>query len=201
MEYKKDMPKIKEELIINLSNVHDPIAVLSQPEKDEDTGISKENVSEIRKVFGNDVSHITATFVRLRGRKAIEEVKIEGKEGRAPTHEESVVLNKIRNTFKNEDNVLVDKNSIEPLLSSVRNDEVVARGEVVDLTTGKSRPMTEREIKKFLAHIDNDPNMKSFFDDLGEQPGFDFIMDRAFSEQLGRMVDEIKKLRRFFEDN
>ncbi len=204
MEYKKGAPKTKEELIINLSNAKDPIVILSQPEKDSDNGISKENVSEVKRVFGNDVSHITAVFVRLQGRKVIQEVKKDGEEGRMPTHEENMVLNKIRNTFKDEDNILVEKNSMEPFFASRRGGGTVVGGEVVDLTTGKSRPMTENEIKRFMSYIDNmdkDPDIKSFFDDLNEQPDSDFIIDRAFGEQVDKMIEEMKKLLRFFEDD
>lgn len=204
MENQKEKSKVREELIINLESASAPVVILSQPELDMDRGITDNDVRELQTVFGNDVGYISAKFVRLGGgRRIIEEIELKRKDGskekRRPSHEENEALVRARNIFKNENSIVVPRKDITPLLAGRRKDVTTAKGEVVDLQTGTSRPMTDEEIAEFLDYINKTPKVKSFFADIDEDPDFDSVIDSPLWDEIDRTMKEM--LRRFFEGN
>ncbi len=153
------------ELIINLKNVNSEIAILSKFKVDPNTGttkirdyesgITKENVSKIKEVFGKDVKYIDAVLIELGARRLISEITLRRNDGseekRKPTNEENEMLTKVINTFHSEDEFIAPGKDIGPFLESLR--DVKVDGKVINPGTGESRPMTDKEIEKFLEEL------------------------------------------------
>ncbi len=191
MPDQKEHTKAKEELIINLEVSKAPIALLLRHKSDAERGITANGVNEIRRVFGKDISYISAKFVEHGSRKIIEEIALKRMDGstekREPSSKETEALVGIKNTFTSEKSIVVPWSDIEPLQDVLRkkNNKSV-RGEVADLRTGESRPMTDEEIAEFLDDMIND------------YPGFDSIVDHSLLPEIERILKDL--MREFFED-